>query len=86
MVRITEEKIYSLISSRVPKKLAKRMKVVAKEIAEVLAETDTEIAKRVIGEYVTETLKDAEEGCPVAREFRAIFNGCINWLDQREEE
>ena len=46
----------------------------------------TEITKRLIEEYVEETLKDAEKGCPVAREFRAIFNGCIDWLDREGEE
>ena len=46
----------------------------------------TEIAKRVREQYVNETLKDAKDNCPVAREFRAIFGGCVNWLDQREDK
>jgi len=46
--------------------------------------TDKEIAKREIEEYVNETLKDTKDNCPVAREFRAIIEGCINWLDQQE--
>ena len=47
--------------------------------------TDTEIALRKIEEYVTETLKDSDESCPVAREFRAVFDGCIDWLAQQKE-
>lgn len=43
-----------------------------------------EITKRMIEEYVSETLKDADDNCPVALEFRAIFQGCIDWLEGRE--
>jgi len=45
-------------------------------------ETDNEIAKRMIEKYVEETLKDAEPKCPVAREFRAVFQNCIDWINK----
>ena len=50
----------------------------------VMDKKDIEITIRMIEEYVEETLGDAEEGCPVAHEFRAIFGGCIDWLKQKE--
>ncbi len=48
-------------------------------------ETDEQITKRKIEGYVGETLKDADKGCPVAREFRSIFQGCIDWLEQEDK-
>ena len=44
----------------------------------------TQITLRKIEEYVSETLKDADAGCPIAREFKAVFQGCIDWLQQEE--
>ena len=44
--------------------------------------SEVEITKGMIEEYLNETLKDSKG--PIAREFRAIFGGCIKWLDRQE--
>ena len=46
---------------------------------------ENQITLQKIEEYVKYVLEDADDKCPVAREFKAIFHGCIDWLQQEDK-
>ena len=53
--------------------------------AEQYKNLEKEIVRRMIDKYVLHILEGAEDNCPVAREVRAVFDGCKDWLEEREQ-